>query len=109
MELADKFNIPIITFIDTPELSIVAEAEVAEAIARSIESCMKRRFNIVIVIGEGIEVAIALASASKVIMLENSNYSKYLRMCNCTLEIQKTLEAAEAMKLTSKELFELNI
>ena len=80
MELANKFNIPIITFIDTPGAYPGVGAEErgqAEAIARSIESCMKLKVpNISIIIGEGGSGgAIALASASKVIMLENAIYS----------------------------------
>ena len=78
MELADKFKIPIITFIDTPGAYPGVGAEErgqAEAIAKSIETCMKLTVpNISIIIGEGGSGgAIALASASKVIMLENSN------------------------------------
>ena len=117
MELADKFNIPIITFIDTPGAYPGVGAEErgqAEAIARSIESCMKLKVpNIAIIIGEGGSGgAIALASASKVIMLENSIYSVISPEGCATIlwrDPKKTLEAAEAMKLTSKELFELNI
>ena len=80
MELANKFKIPIITFIDTPGAYPGVGAEErgqAEAIARSIESCMKLRVpNISIIIGEGGSGgAIALASANKVIMLENAIYS----------------------------------
>ena len=80
MELANKFNIPIITFIDTPGAYPGIGAEErgqAEAIARSIESCMKLTVpNIAIIIGEGGSGgAIALASASKVLMLENAIYS----------------------------------
>ena len=80
MELANKFNIPIISFIDTPGAYPGVGAEErgqAEAIARSIESCMKLKVpNLSIIIGEGGSGgAIALASANKVIMLENAIYS----------------------------------
>jgi|TARA_B100000929_G_scaffold205505_1_gene163679 acetyl-CoA carboxylase carboxyl transferase subunit alpha len=117
MELANKFNIPIITFIDTPGAYPGVGAEErgqAEAIARSIESCMKLKVpNISIIIGEGGSGgAIALASASKVIMLENSIYSVISpEGCAAILwrDPKKTIEAATAMKLTSKELFDLNI
>tara|TARA_B100000035_G_scaffold315064_1_gene333723 strand:- start:213 stop:1322 length:1110 start_codon:yes stop_codon:yes gene_type:complete len=117
MELANKFNIPIITFIDTPGAYPGVGAEErgqAEAIARSIESCMKLKVpTISIIIGEGGSGgAIALASASKVIMLENSIYSVISpEGCAAILwrDPKKTLEAAQAMKLTSNELFELNI
>ena len=117
MELANKFKIPIITFIDTPGAYPGVGAEErgqAEAIARSIESCMKLRVpNISIIIGEGGSGgAIALASASKVIMLENAIYSVISPEGCATIlwrDPKKTLEAATAMKLTSKELFDLNI
>ena len=117
MELANKFNIPIITFIDTPGAYPGVGAEErgqAEAIARSIESCMKLKVpNLAIIIGEGGSGgAIALASSSKVLMLENSIYSVISPEGCATIlwrDPKKTLEAAEAMKLTAKELFELKI
>jgi len=69
--------------------------------------------NISIIIGEGGSGgAIALASASKVIMLENAIYSVISPEGCATIlwrDPKKTLEAATAMKLTSKELFDLNI
>tara|TARA_Y100001960_G_scaffold149287_1_gene157684 strand:- start:117 stop:791 length:675 start_codon:yes stop_codon:yes gene_type:complete len=117
MELANNFNIPIITFIDTPGAYPGVGAEErgqAEAIARSIESCMKLKVpNLSIIIGEGGSGgAIALASSNKVIMLEYSIYSVISPEGCATIlwrDPKKTLEAAEAMKLTSKELFDLNI
>ena len=74
MNLADKFNIPIISFIDTPGAYPGVGAEErgqAEAIAKSIECCMNLKvFTLAIIIGEGGSGgAIALASANKVIML----------------------------------------
>ncbi len=117
MQLANKFKIPIITLIDTPGAYPGVGAEErgqAEAIARSIETCMKLTVpNISIIIGEGGSGgAIALASSSKVIMLENSIYSVISPEGCATIlwrDPKKTLEAATAMKLTSKELFDLNI
>jgi len=117
MELANKFNIPIISFIDTPGAYPGVGAEErgqAEAIARSIESCMKLKVpNIAIIIGEGGSGgAIALASASKVIMLRNAIYSVISPEGCATIlwrDPKKTLEAATAMKLTSKDLSELKI
>ena len=80
MELANKFNIPIISLIDTPGAYPGVGAEErgqAEAIAKSIECCMQLTVpTIAIIIGEGGSGgAIALASSSKVIMLENAIYS----------------------------------
>ena len=116
-KLADKFNIPIITFIDTPGAYPGVGAEErgqAEAIARSIESCMKLKVpNIAIIIGEGGSGgAIALASASKVIMLENSIYSVISpEGCASILwrDPGKSLEAAEAMKLSAQDLLKLGV
>ena len=80
LNLANKFNIPIISFIDTPGAYPGVAAEErgqAEAIARSIECCMQLKVpNISIIIGEGGSGgAIALASSNKIIMLENAIYS----------------------------------
>ena len=117
LELADKFNIPVISFIDTPGAYPGVGAEErgqAEAIARSIESCMKLGVpNISIIIGEGGSGgAIALASSNKIIMLEHAIYSVISpEGCAAILwkDPKKTLEASEAMKLTSKDLLELKI
>ena len=85
----------------------------AEAIAKSIECCMKLKVpTISIIIGEGGSGgAIALASSNKVIMLENAIYSVISpEGYYYTLEgSKKMLDAAKAMKLTSKDLLELEI
>jgi acetyl-CoA carboxylase carboxyl transferase subunit alpha len=117
MKLADKFKIPIITFIDTPGAYPGVGAEErgqAEAIAKSIECCMELKSpTISIIIGEGGSGgAIALASSNKVIMLENSIYSVISPEGCATIlwrDPTKTLEAATAMKLSAKDLFNLKI
>ncbi len=117
MELADKFNIPIISFIDTPGAYPGVGAEErgqAEAIAKSIECCMKLKVpTLAIIIGEGGSGgAIALASASKVIMLENAIYSVISPEGCATIlwrDPKKMLDAAKAMKLSAKDLLELQI
>jgi len=117
MKLADKFNIPVITFIDTPGAYPGIGAEQrgqAEAIASSIECCMSLRVPIVsIIIGEGGSGgAIALASANKVIMFENAIYSVISpEGCASILwrDPGKSLEAAKAMKLTAKDLYKIHI
>ena len=117
MELANKFNIPIISFIDTPGAYPGVGAEErgqAEAIAKSIECCMKLKVpTLAIVIGEGGSGgAIALASSSKVIMLENAIYSVISPEGCATIlwrDPKKMLDAAKAMKLSAKDLFELKI
>ncbi len=117
MKLADKFNIPVISFVDTPGAYPGIGAEQrgqAEAIASSIECCMSLKVPIVsIIIGEGGSGgAIALASANKVFMLENAIYSVISpEGCASILwrDPSKSLEAAKAMKLTANELSKINI
>jgi len=117
MKLADKFNIPIILFIDTPGAYPGVGAEErgqAEAIAKSIECCMELKVpTISVIIGEGGSGgAIALASSNKVLMLENAIYSVISPEGCATIlwrDPKKTLEAAEAMKLSSKDLLGLGI
>ena len=117
MELANKFNIPIISFIDTPGAYPGVGAEErgqAEAIAKSIECCMKLNVpTLAIIIGEGGSGgAIALASANKVMMLENAIYSVISPEGCATIlwrDPKKMLDAARAMKLSAKDLLELEI
>ena len=117
MKLADKFNIPVISFIDTPGAYPGVGAEErgqAEAIAKSIECCMSLSIpTFAIIIGEGGSGgAIALASANKVIMLENAIYSVISPEGCATIlwrDPKRTLDAAKAMKLSSKDLFDLKV
>ncbi len=117
MELADRFRIPIVSFIDTPGAYPGVGAEErgqAEAIAKSIECCMKLKVpTIAIIIGEGGSGgAIALASSSKVLMLENAIYSVISPEGCATIlwrDPKKMLDAAKAMKLSAKDLLELNV
>tara|TARA_A100001011_G_C14049577_1_gene731314 strand:+ start:23 stop:697 length:675 start_codon:yes stop_codon:yes gene_type:complete len=117
MKLANRFKIPIITFIDTPGAYPGIGAEQrgqASAIAHSIECCMSLKVpNISVIIGEGGSGgAIALASSNKVIMLENSIYSVISpEGCASILwrDPGKSLEAAEAMKLSAQDLLKLEI
>jgi acetyl-CoA carboxylase carboxyl transferase subunit alpha len=117
MKLANKFNIPIILFIDTPGAYPGVGAEErgqAEAIAKSIECCMSLSVpTFAIVIGEGGSGgAIALASSNKVIMLENAIYSVISPEGCATIlwrDPKRTLDAAKAMKLSSKDLLELKV
>ena len=117
MNLANKFNIPIVSFIDTPGAYPGVGAEErgqAEAIAKSIECCMELKVpTLAIIIGEGGSGgAIALASSNKVIMLENSIYSVISPEGCATIlwrDPKKMLDAAKAMKLSAKDLLELKI
>jgi len=117
MKLADKFRIPIISFIDTPGAYPGVGAEErgqAEAIARSIECCMSLTVpTLSIIIGEGGSGgAIALASSNKVLMLQNAIYSVISPEGCATIlwrDPKKTLEASKAMKLSSNDLLQLDI
>ena len=117
MKLANKFNIPVISFVDTPGAYPGIGAEQrgqAEAISSSIECSMSLEVPIIsIIIGEGGSGgAIALASSNKVIMLENAIYSVISpEGCASILwrDPSKSLEAANAMKLTATELLKMKI
>jgi acetyl-CoA carboxylase carboxyl transferase subunit alpha len=117
MNLANKYNIPIISFIDTPGAYPGVGAEErgqAEAIAKSIECCIGLSVpTLAIIIGEGGSGgAIALASSNKVIMLENAIYSVISPEGCATIlwrDPKKMLDAAKAMKLSAKDLLELKI
>ena len=117
MRLAEKFKIPVISFIDTPGAYPGVGAEErgqAEAIAKSIECSMELTVpTISLIIGEGGSGgAIALASSNKVLMLQNAIYSVISPEGCATIlwrDPKKTLEAATAMKMSSKDLLNLNI
>ena len=117
MKIADKFGLPVIIFIDTPGAYPGVGAEErgqAEAIAKSIECSLTLGVpTISIIIGEGGSGgAIALASSNKILMFENAIYSVISpEGCASILwrDPKKTLEAATAMKLTSKDLLKFKI
>ena len=111
MKLADKFNIPIVSFIDTPGAYPGVGAEErgqAEAIAKSIECCMELSVpTISIIIGEGGSGgAIGIATSDRVLMLEHSIYSVISpEGCASILwrNTKYSQEAAKTLKLTSAD------
>ena len=117
MKLADKFNIPVISFIDTPGAypGIGSEKRgIAEAIASSIDACLSLRVPIIACItGEGGSGgAIALASANKVLMLENAIYSVISPEGAAEIIFKdpaKKEQAAKSLKLTANELLKLGV
>jgi len=112
MKSADKFGIPIITFIDTPGAFPGLEAEgrgQGEAIARNIFEMMSLNVPIIVVIiGEGASGgALGIGVGDKVFMLENTWYS-VISPESCSSILWRSWEhkeqAAEALKLTSKDM-----
>ena len=116
MELANRFNLPVITLVDTPGAYPGVGAEErgqAEAIARSIETCLRLDTPIIsVVIGEGGSGgAIAIAAADAVLMLEHSVYSVISpEGCAAILwdNSDQASAMAEALKLTAEDLKSLN-
>ncbi|MCQ4162638.1 acetyl-CoA carboxylase carboxyltransferase subunit alpha [Roseomonas sp. GC11] len=112
IELAGRFGLPIISFVDTSGAFPGIEAEArgqAEAIARSIEACLDAPVPIVsTIIGEGGSGgAIALAAADRVLMLEHSIYSVISpEGCASILwrDAAQASTAADALKLTAEDL-----
>jgi len=117
MKLAEKFNRPVICFVDTPaaDCSVGSESRgISEAIARNMmEMSMLKCPVISIVIGEGGSGgAIGIAVANKVLMLENSIYSVIPpEGCASILWRDKTKasDAAEALKITAFHALELEV
>jgi acetyl-CoA carboxylase carboxyl transferase subunit alpha len=117
MLLADRFKLPVLTFVDTPGAYPGMDAEErgqAEAIARSIDTCLEIGVPLVsVVIGEGGSGgALAIASADKVYMLENSVYS-VITPEGCASILWRSnanaQEAADAMKMTAADLKRLDV
>ena len=117
MNIANRFNIPVITLVDTPGAYPGVDAEArgqAEAIARSIETCLSLKVPLIsVIIGEGGSGgAIALATANKVIMLEHAIYSVISpEGCASILwrNVEMAKEAASALRLTAQDLLELGV
>lgn len=112
MQLAEKFGLPVLSFVDTPGAFPGIEAEArgqAEAIAQGIDVGLglKSPF-IATIIGEGGSGgAIGIATANKILMLQNAYYSVIApESCSSILfkENGKAPEAAEALKLTATSL-----
>ncbi len=117
MELADKFEIPVVTLVDTagayPGIGAEERGQ-AEAIARSIEACLKIKVPLVtVVIGEGGSGgAIAIASSNRVYMLEHSIYSVISPEAGASIlwrDAAKAQEVATSMKMTAQDLKGLGI
>ena len=117
LALAQQFNLPVITLVDTAGAYPGVGAEErgqSEAIAKSIESCLRTEVPIIsVIIGEGGSGgAIAIATADRVYMLEHAIYS-VISPEGCASILWKTAsfakEAASALKLTAQDLMELKL
>jgi acetyl-CoA carboxylase carboxyl transferase subunit alpha len=117
METAERFNIPVLSLVDTSGAYPGIDAEErgqAEAIARSTAKCLELRVpNIAVVIGEGGSGgAIALAATSVVLMLEHAIYSVISPEGAASIlwrDSGKAEEAATTMRITAQDLLKLGI
>ncbi len=117
MQLADRFNVPVITLVDSagayPGIGAEERGQ-AEAIARSIECCLNLRVPIVaVVIGEGGSGgAVAIATADRVIMLQHSIYTVASPEAAASIlwhDSARARDAATNMKITAKDLLEFGV
>jgi len=117
MRLAERFALPVVTFVDTagayPGIGAEERGQ-AEAIARSIQVCLDLRVPVVaVILGEGGSGgAIAIAAANTVLMLEHATYS-VISPEGCASILWRSgdhaEEAAEALKLTAQDLLKLGV
>ncbi len=117
MELADRFNLPVVTLVDTSGAFPGVQAEErgqAEAIARSTEKCLSLGVPMIAcIVGEGGSGgAVALAAANRVLMFEHAVYS-VISPEGCASILWRTgdkaEDAAQAMKMTSQDLKSLGV
>jgi len=117
MELADRFELPVIALVDTAGAFPGVDAEErgqAEAIARSIDACLSLGSpNVGVVIGEGGSGgAIAIATANKVLMLEHAIYTVASPEAAASIlwrDSSRAQEAAMSMKITAQDLLKFGL
>jgi acetyl-CoA carboxylase carboxyl transferase subunit alpha len=117
MEMADRFEIPVLALVDTAGAYPGIEAEErgqAEAIARSTEACLVLGVpNVAVIVGEGGSGgAIAVATANRVLMLEHAVYSVISPEGAASIlwrDTAKAQEAATSMKITADDLMRLAV
>jgi acetyl-CoA carboxylase carboxyl transferase subunit alpha len=117
MELADRFDIPVLAFVDTagayPGIGAEERGQ-AEAIARSTEACLALGVpNVAVILGEGGSGgAIAIATANRVLMLEHAVYSVISPEGAASIlwrDTAKAQEAANNLKITADDLMRLSV
>ena len=117
MELADRFSLPVLAFIDTAGAFPGIDAEErgqAEAIARSTDACLALGApNVALVIGEGGSGgAVALATANRTLMLEHAVYSVISPEGAASIlwrDSARAEEAASSMRITAQDLLRLGV
>ncbi|SDR61925.1 acetyl-CoA carboxylase carboxyltransferase subunit alpha [Rhizobiales bacterium GAS191] len=117
MELADRFSLPVLAFIDTAGAFPGIDAEErgqAEAIARSTDACLALGApNIALIIGEGGSGgAVALATANRALMLEHAIYSVISPEGAASIlwrDSGRAQEAASSMRITAQDLLRLGV
>jgi acetyl-CoA carboxylase carboxyl transferase subunit alpha len=117
MDMADRFQIPVVTLVDTagayPGLDAEARGQ-AEAIARATQACLNLKVPVVsVIIGEGGSGgAIAIATANRVHMLEHAIYSVISPEGAASIlwrDSTRAKDAAQSMKITAQDLLQLKI
>lgn len=117
MELADRFQLPVVALVDTagayPGIGAEERGQ-AEAIARSTDACLALTVpNVAVIIGEGGSGgAIAIATANKVLMLEHAVYSVISPEGAASIlwrDTAKAQDAATNMKITAQDLLRFGI
>lgn len=112
MDMADRFNIPVLSFVDTagayPGIGAEERGQ-AEAIARCTEKCLEIGVpNLAVIIGEGGSGgAIAIATANRVLMLENAIYAVASPEASASIlwkDAARAQDAANNMRITAQDL-----
>ena len=117
MELADRFDLPVISLVDTAGAFPGVDAEErgqAEAIARSTEACLALGVpNVAVIVGEGGSGgAVAIATANRVMMLEHAIYTVASPEASASIlwrDSSRRQEAAQSMKITAQDLLKFGI
>ncbi len=117
MQLADRFDVPVVSLVDTPGAFPGVDAEErgqAEAIAHSIDVCLGLGVpNVAVILGEGGSGgAIAIASCNKVLMLEHAIYTVASPEASASIlwrEAGRAEDAATSMKITAQDLLRFGI
>jgi acetyl-CoA carboxylase carboxyl transferase subunit alpha len=117
MEMADRFGLPVISFVDTagayPGIGAEERGQ-AEAIARSTEACLALGVpNVAVIVGEGGSGgAIAIATANRVLMLEHAIYSVISPEGAASIlwrDTSKAQDAATSMKITAQDMVRFGV